>query len=105
MVAFEWQNPRPRLLIACLLLSGCASGGARSAIDQQDYASQAYYRTAMPTWDVSGDLEQTLSAVLRVQVQGFYDTYVFEEDAAPTIDFVVTIVMFFHDRATRIRLR
>ena len=86
MAAFPWQNLRARLLIACLLLSGCASGGSRYLANQQDYSSQAYYRTSMPPWDVSVDLEQTLSGVLRVQVQGFYDTYVFEEEAAPTLD-------------------
>ena len=86
MVACAWRNPGPWLVLACLLVSGCASGGSRPLADQQDYSSQAYYRTSMPPWDVSGNLEQTLSAVLRVQVQGFYDTYVFEEGVAPTID-------------------
>jgi len=38
---------------------------------------QAYYQTAYPKRDVSGQLEQVFRSVKRAQVTGFYDTYRF----------------------------
>jgi len=82
----------PDLIRACLgfllgasLFSGCTSGTTRGPVARPDYP-QAYYRTGSPLRDISEDLEAMLPAVLRVRVRASYDTYVFEESSAPTLD-------------------
>jgi S1-C subfamily serine protease len=72
------------LTILASLLSACASAPVGAPPAPQDYP-QAYYRTGAPLRDISEDLERTLPSVLRVRVRGTYDTYVFEEVAAPTL--------------------
>ena len=72
-------------LVLVMLLGGCSStptGAPRAP----EYYPQAYYRTGAPLRDISDDLERTLPAVLRVRVRGTYDTYLFEEAGAPTLD-------------------
>lgn len=48
-----------------------------------DRGPQAYYQTAFPDHDVSGQLEEAFRAVKRIRVTGVYDHYRFSPETAP----------------------
>lgn len=72
-------------LAISLALTGCTSRSApASAAVVTAAGSSAYYRSGLPVGDVSAALEQLLEAVVRIEVQAFYDVYLFAEANAPT---------------------
>lgn len=73
------RAPPVVLLLGSLMLMGCGPRAARVGP-----GPQAYYRTGFPLADISGDLEEILPSVVRIQIQAFYDTYVFDVTDAPT---------------------
>lgn len=76
--ALDRRPARLSALALCLAVAGC------SARTIEGLPPRAYYATGFPLSDVSGELERLLPSVLRVQVRGFYDVYLFSEAGAPT---------------------
>lgn len=71
----------PTVVWTVLLL---AVGGCVRPAEIRPTGPQAYYQTAYPPNDVSGDLERTLLSVVRIQATGSYSTFVFTRASAPT---------------------
>jgi hypothetical protein len=57
-------------------LTGCTS----PAYVMTDHGPQAYYQTAHPTHDTSKELREIIRSVKRIQVTGYYTTYVFMKE-------------------------
>lgn len=67
-------------LALALAMLGC--GGVRYV---EVGGVQAYYRTGYPLHDASPALERIFASVMRIHVSVAYDSYLFAEDAAPTL--------------------
>ncbi len=75
------RRPAVAALVAVFLAGLATTGCIRYRVVA--LGPQAHYQTAFPGRDVSGQLEETFSAVKRIQVTGVYDHYRFSPETAP----------------------
>ncbi len=67
------------LVLAAFVVTGCARGTAAHGSP----SPQAFYQTAFPSTDTSGELEEVLASLVRIRVSWSYRTHIFHEDRAP----------------------
>jgi S1-C subfamily serine protease len=74
--------PLAAWVLGAFLLAATASAGCARYVPVER-GPHAYYQTAFPEYDVSGQLEEAFRAVKRIRVTGVYDHYRFSPDTAP----------------------
>jgi hypothetical protein len=74
--------PLATWVLGAFLLAAAASAGCVRYVPV-DRGPQAYYQTAFPGSDVSGQLEEAFRAVKRIRVTGVYDHYRFAPETGP----------------------
>jgi hypothetical protein len=77
-------KPATALFIVVIFSFLFTTQGCRSGYVMTDRGEQAYYQTGFPVQDTSRDITRIFESVRRLNVVGYYNTWVFDEEARVT---------------------